>query len=93
MTDITNTTNKTFCMSEYDELKRVILCQPQYMTIREVINETQNHFKNEGIHIERALEQHGEFVKTLKKMISKLFYCLIIKNILNRSLHGILVLH
>ncbi|MBZ5752679.1 dimethylarginine dimethylaminohydrolase family protein [Metabacillus rhizolycopersici] len=60
------TNDQTFCMSEYDVLKRVILCQPQYMTIREVINETQEHFKNEGIHIERALEQHGEFVKTLK---------------------------
>ncbi|KQL51283.1 hypothetical protein AN964_20040 [Heyndrickxia shackletonii] len=60
------TNSKTFCMSEYDILKRVILCQPQYMTIREVINETQEHFKNEGIHIERALEQHGELVKTLK---------------------------
>lgn len=58
--------NKTFCMSEYDVLKRVIVCQPQYMTIREVINETQKHFKNEGIHIERALKQHGEFVRTLK---------------------------
>jgi N-dimethylarginine dimethylaminohydrolase len=56
----------TFCMSEYDTLKRVILCQPQYMTIREVINETQEHFKDEGIHIERALLQHGEFVKTLQ---------------------------
>ncbi|MFS0878734.1 dimethylarginine dimethylaminohydrolase family protein [Metabacillus niabensis] len=58
---------KSFCMSEYDTLKRVILCQPQYMTIREVINDTQEHFKHEGIHIERALEQHDEFVKTLKK--------------------------
>ncbi len=54
-------------MSEYDVLKRVILCQPQYMSIREVINETQEHFKNEGIHIERALEQHSELVKTLKE--------------------------
>jgi N-dimethylarginine dimethylaminohydrolase len=60
------TDKKTFCMSEYDPLKRVILCQPQYMTIREVINETQEHFKDEGIHIERALLQHGEFVKTLQ---------------------------
>lgn len=58
---------KTFCKSEYGTLKRVILCQPQYMNIREIINETQRHFKNEGIHIERALEQHDEFVKTLKK--------------------------
>lgn len=62
----TGTDKKTFCMSEYDKLKRVVLCQPQYMTIREVINETQEHFKDEGIHIERALHQHGEFVKNLQ---------------------------
>lgn len=67
MTESPKTNHKTFCRSEYDVLKRVILCQPQYMTIREVINDTQEHFKNEGIHIERALEQHGELVKTLKE--------------------------
>jgi N-dimethylarginine dimethylaminohydrolase len=66
MAESPETNHKTFCKNEYDVLKRVILCQPQYMTIREVINETQEHFKNEGIHIERALEQHAEFVKTLK---------------------------
>jgi N-dimethylarginine dimethylaminohydrolase len=66
MAESPKTNNKTFCMGEYDVLKRVILCQPQYMTIREVINETQEHFKNEGIHIDRALEQHGQLVKTLK---------------------------
>ncbi|WP_425609208.1 dimethylarginine dimethylaminohydrolase family protein [Ureibacillus aquaedulcis] len=66
MKERTNT-NKVFCMSEYDTLKRVILCQPQYMTIRQVINETQEHFKDEGIHIERALEQHADFVNTLKQ--------------------------
>ncbi|MGE6259734.1 dimethylarginine dimethylaminohydrolase family protein [Heyndrickxia sporothermodurans] len=59
--------HKTYCQSEYDELQRVILCQPQYMSIREVINETQEHFKNEGIHIEIALKQHYELVETLKK--------------------------
>jgi N-dimethylarginine dimethylaminohydrolase len=58
--------HKTFCVNEYDSLKRVILCQPQYMTIREVINETQKEFKDEGIHIKRALEQHREFVRTLE---------------------------
>ncbi|MGM0900853.1 MAG: dimethylarginine dimethylaminohydrolase family protein [Bacillota bacterium] len=58
--------HKTVCFTEYDTLKRVILCQPQYMTIRDVINETQKHFKNEGIHIERALEQHEKFVQTLR---------------------------
>jgi N-dimethylarginine dimethylaminohydrolase len=58
--------SKTICKNEYDELKRVILCQPQYMTIRDVINETQKEFKDEGIHIKLALEQHGEFVRTLE---------------------------
>ena len=67
VTERPNINLKTFCMSEYDVLKRVILCQPQYMTIREVINETQEHFKKEGIHIERALEQHAEFVRILQE--------------------------
>lgn len=58
---------KIQCFTEYNVLKKVILCQPQYMTIRDVINETQKHFKNEGIHIEKALEQHEEFVRTLKE--------------------------
>lgn len=62
----TESFNKTFCISEYDPLNRVILCQPQYMTIRDVINETQKHFKNVGIHIEKAIEQHGEFIKVLQ---------------------------
>jgi len=55
------------CYSEYDVLKRVVLCQPQYMTIREVINDTQKHFKNEGIHIETAMKQHEEFVNVLRQ--------------------------
>jgi N-dimethylarginine dimethylaminohydrolase len=58
--------SKTYCNTEYDVLKQVVLCQPQYMEIRDVINETQKHFKNEGIHIETALKQHSELVKTLK---------------------------
>jgi N-dimethylarginine dimethylaminohydrolase len=66
MSRIPQQTNKTYCYSEYDELKRVLLCQPQYMTIREVINETQEKFKDEGIHIERAVEQHNHLVKTLR---------------------------
>lgn len=57
----------TVCHNEYDVLKRVILCEPHYMTIRDVINETQKEFKDEGIHIDRAVKQHGEFVKTLRE--------------------------
>jgi N-dimethylarginine dimethylaminohydrolase len=59
---------KIQCFTEYNVLKKVILCQPQYMTIRDVINETQKHFKNEGIHIEKALKQHDEFVNTYAGM-------------------------
>lgn len=66
MTISTEWEHKTICFSEYDPLKRVILCQPQYMRIRDVINETQKKYKDEGIHIEKALEQHDQFVKTLK---------------------------
>ena len=35
---------KIQCFTEYNVLKKVILCQPQYMTIRDVINETQKTF-------------------------------------------------
>jgi N-dimethylarginine dimethylaminohydrolase len=66
MTLESNMEHKTICFSEYDELKRVICCQPQYMTIRDVINETQKHFQNEGIHIETALEQHNQMVQTMR---------------------------
>ncbi|WP_404430784.1 dimethylarginine dimethylaminohydrolase family protein [Sutcliffiella horikoshii] len=53
--------------SEYDVLQKVILCKPEYMTIREVINETQKKFKDEGIHIEIAMAQHKKFVETLEE--------------------------
>ncbi|PLR80793.1 hypothetical protein CVD25_08145 [Bacillus canaveralius] len=59
--------HKSICNSEYDKLHTVILCEPQHMTIREVINETQKHFKNEGIHIELALEQHRDFLVKLEE--------------------------
>jgi N-dimethylarginine dimethylaminohydrolase len=65
-TTLEENNKKMICFNEYDELKRVILCQPEYMTIRDVINETQKHFKDEGIHIDRALEQHNELVNTLR---------------------------
>ncbi|MCC3357002.1 dimethylarginine dimethylaminohydrolase family protein [Bacillus sp. REN16] len=62
----TNEPYKISCYSEYDVLKKVILCQPQYMTIRDILNETQKHYKDEGINIEKALEQHDHFVKILR---------------------------
>ncbi|WP_078592534.1 dimethylarginine dimethylaminohydrolase family protein [Evansella clarkii] len=67
MSLISKKNQKSYCKSEYDTLQRVILCQPEHMTIRQVINDTQKHFKDEGIHIKKAMEQHEEFVKVLKK--------------------------
>ncbi|WP_409288159.1 dimethylarginine dimethylaminohydrolase family protein [Peribacillus sp. SCS-37] len=59
---------KSGCYSEYDRLKRVVLCEPRFMKIKDVINETQKVFENEGIHIQTALRQHEEFVRTLEKL-------------------------
>ncbi|USK68558.1 dimethylarginine dimethylaminohydrolase family protein [Peribacillus asahii] len=56
------------CFSEYDPLKQVILCEPQYMRIKDVINETQKHFEDEGIHIKTAMTQHANFVSALRKL-------------------------
>ncbi|MBP3950406.1 dimethylarginine dimethylaminohydrolase family protein [Bacillus suaedae] len=58
---------KPFSQTEYATLEQVVLCEPKFMTIRDVINETQKKFKDEGIHIELAMRQHKEFVKQLKK--------------------------
>ncbi|PAE44228.1 dimethylarginine dimethylaminohydrolase family protein [Bacillus sp. 7884-1] len=67
MNETPESNHKTYCANEYDVLKRVILCAPQYMTIREVINETQKEFEDEGIHIKTALKQHREFVRILEE--------------------------
>jgi len=66
MTQLSNIYSKTLCNSEYDTLEQVILCEPKHMTIREQINETQKHFASVGIHIQKAMEQHKEFVKELQ---------------------------
>lgn len=58
--------NKVACFSEYDTLKKVILCEPQFMRIKDIINETQKHFIDEGIHIETAMKQHKQFVNALQ---------------------------
>ncbi|MEK3886714.1 dimethylarginine dimethylaminohydrolase family protein [Bacillus sp. FSL K6-3431] len=54
-----------FCGSEYDLLHKVILCEPQHMAIREVINETQKHYKK--IDIERAMIEHRELTQVLRE--------------------------
>ena len=55
------------CSSEYERLRKVLLCQPQYMAIKEIINETQEQFKEENIQVKRALKQHRQFSHLLQK--------------------------
>jgi N-dimethylarginine dimethylaminohydrolase len=53
------------CDSEYGQLKKVIVCEPKYMKIDEVINETQRHFVKENINMKKAMKQHEDFVKAM----------------------------
>ena len=56
----------THCNTEYDSLKKVILCQPQYMAIEDVINDVQKKYKDENIDIDIAMKQHTEFERLLR---------------------------
>lgn len=67
MTVLEQLMKKSYCTNEYGKLKKVVLCEPKHMTIRDVINDTQKHFQNEGIHIQVAMKQHKEFVKKLEE--------------------------
>ncbi|CAH0222250.1 N(G),N(G)-dimethylarginine dimethylaminohydrolase [Peribacillus sp. Bi96] len=57
---------EAYCSSEYSKLSRVIVCEPRYMEIRDIINETQKEFKEENIDQALALEQHARFTKALE---------------------------
>lgn len=67
LTTIRKPSQTLACFSEYDSLKRVLVCQPNYMRITEVINETQRHYADENIDSELAISQHQEFVRTLEE--------------------------
>ena len=58
---------KTQCHSEYDTLRRVIICQPEYMAIEEVINDVQKKYEDENIDVNVAMRQHEEFEEKLKE--------------------------
>ncbi|QNG59273.1 dimethylarginine dimethylaminohydrolase family protein [Bacillus sp. PAMC26568] len=55
------------CFSEYDNLTRVLVCQPDFMRISEVINETQRYFADENIDVDLAVVQHQNFVRTMEE--------------------------
>lgn len=53
------------CRSEYDPLRRVLLCPPVFMEIKDVINDVQKRYKDENINTKKAMQQHQEFVAAL----------------------------
>jgi N-dimethylarginine dimethylaminohydrolase len=59
--------SKTNVNTEYDALKKVILCQPKFMAIEDVINDTQKQYAEENIDVELAMKQHEEFEKLLRE--------------------------
>ncbi|KAB8129374.1 hypothetical protein F9U64_15300 [Gracilibacillus oryzae] len=52
---------------EFAQLKKVIVCPPDHMAIREIINATQRHYENDNIDIQRAKEEHKKFVQALEE--------------------------
>ncbi|MCM3710558.1 dimethylarginine dimethylaminohydrolase family protein [Sporosarcina luteola] len=60
--------SKTKCNTEYDSLRRVILCQPKFMAIEDIINDTQKQYADENIDVELAMKQHEEFEKLLREL-------------------------
>ncbi|SHF94851.1 dimethylarginine dimethylaminohydrolase family protein [Ornithinibacillus halophilus] len=58
---------KVYCKSEYDILKKVILCEPQYLINRQVLHDPELQYKHVKEHVELAVKQHREFVDTLNK--------------------------
>lgn len=63
----TEPSTSTGCRSEYDTLQRVIVCEPKYMEIQEVINDVQEQYVDENINKEVAIKQHNEFIKKLEE--------------------------
>lgn len=55
------------CWSEYDALEKVIVCEPKYMEIQEVINDVQKTYKDQNINKEIAQKQHEEFTEKLEE--------------------------
>ncbi|MDW0116661.1 arginine deiminase family protein [Sporosarcina thermotolerans] len=59
--------SKTNVNTEYDTLKRVILCKPKFMAIEDVINDTQKQYADENIDRDLAMKQHKEFEMLLRE--------------------------
>ena len=66
--------SKTYCTNEYGKLKKVVVVSPENMQINEIINETQKHFLQDNINIDKAVSQHKIFVDTLEQYGSEVIH-------------------
>ena len=66
MVKIMQDQSQIHCQSEYGVLQKVILCEPQYMEIKEVINNVQKKYIKENIDRSLAILQHREFEQALR---------------------------
>ncbi|WP_422121974.1 dimethylarginine dimethylaminohydrolase family protein [Planococcus sp. X10-3] len=67
MSAFTKSSQSAKCKSEYDSLRRVLLCPPEFMEIRDVINDVQKRYQEENIDTEKAMQQHEEFLRVLQE--------------------------
>ncbi|MDI2589176.1 dimethylarginine dimethylaminohydrolase family protein [Psychrobacillus sp. NEAU-3TGS] len=66
MVKISQTQAQIHCQNEYGTLQKVVLCEPQYMEIKEVINDVQKKYKHDNIDRSLAISQHQLFEQTLR---------------------------
>nr|WP_093215832.1 arginine deiminase family protein [Sediminibacillus albus] len=67
MTKSQANTTEIVCKNEYSKLEKLFVCSPQFMEIREIINETQRHYIGENINVNKAVDQHEAFIKVLEE--------------------------
>ena len=66
MVKIIQDQSQIHCQNEYGTLQKVVLCEPQYMEIKEVINDVQKKYINDNIDRSLAISQHQIFEQTLR---------------------------
>src|SRR3954454_2802229 len=66
MVNIIQDQSQIQCQSEYGTLQKVVLCEPQYMEIKEVINDVQKKYIHNNIDRSLAISQHQIFEQTLR---------------------------
>lgn len=67
MSAFTKSSPSAKCKSEYDSLRRVLLCPPEYMEIKDVINDVQKRYQEENIDTDKAMQQHKQFLDALQR--------------------------